>query len=229
MGRLLLASIRSISSKRLPCPTISFIAYSLQANNHLVTSRTSSKPGKLRPSPAGISFPSTTARKMHPSISTCYIIPAILLNPVIFLHGMNTILSRILPPVVAASPIQPPAYSAFGPAALHQHVDVQSSENLCWTYTIFMICAQLLAYNNVSLRREEHRESRSKNEGVAQKLHGSLNGNTSSRLAGGTESKHTRNIIDGTIQIRPTDEHWEARENYDRPETATTSDSEIVL
>ena len=150
---------------------------------------------------------------MHSSISTCYVLPAIFLNPVIFLHGVNTILSRILPPVAAASPIQPPAYSTFGPAALHQHVDVQSSENLCWTYTILMICVQLLAYNNVSLRREEHRESRSKNEELAQiELHSSLNGNTSSRLAEGTKSsKHTRNIVDGTIQICPTDDHWEAR------------------
>jgi len=96
---------------------------------------------------------------MHPFLSTSYIIPAIFLNPVLFLHGLNTIFSRTLPPIAVAGPIQRPPYTVYGPAAVRQHVDVQSSENLCWGYTIIMIFAQLLAYGQISQHRVERRES----------------------------------------------------------------------
>ena len=167
---------------------------------------------------------------MHPSISMSYIIPAIFLNPVIFIHGVNTILSRILPPVVAANPVRPPAYSTFGPAAVHQHVDVQSSENLCWTYTIFMICAQLVAYNNVSQRREETRESRKKTEELAQiELQGSLNRSTQYRATESIKIKNTGGFVNGTVEIYPVNNHFEAGRDFGRSDTANTSDSEIVL
>lgn len=96
---------------------------------------------------------------MHPSLSTSYIVPAIFLNPVLFLHGLNTFLSRTLPPIAVAGPVQRPAHSALGPAAIQPHVDVQSSENLCWGYTVVMICAQLVVYRRVSQRRAERNES----------------------------------------------------------------------
>lgn len=159
-----------------------------------------------------------------------YIIPAIFLNPVIFIHGVNTILSRILPPVVAASPIQPPAYSMFGPAAVHQHVDVQSSENLCWTYTIFMICAQLVAYNNVSQRREETRGSKRKTEELAQiELQRPFNGCTHYRTAESIKIKHTGGLVNGTVEIYSARNHLGGGRDFDRSDTANTSDSEIVL
>lgn len=97
---------------------------------------------------------------MHPSLTTSYIIPAIFLNPVIFLHCLNTVFSRTLPPIAVAGPVQRSPYTMYGPAAVRQHVDVQSSENLCWGYTIIMIFAQLLAYGQISQRRVERRESR---------------------------------------------------------------------
>jgi len=95
---------------------------------------------------------------MDPSLSTSYIIPAIFLNPIILLHGLNTIFSRTLPPIAIAGPIQRPPYSMYGPAAVRQHFDVQSSEILCWGYTIIMICAQLIAYGQISQRRVERKE-----------------------------------------------------------------------
>ena len=97
---------------------------------------------------------------MHPSLTTNYLLPAILLNPVLFLHSLNTILSRILPPVIAATPVQPAPYSALGPSANHPHLDIHASENLCWSYTAVMVCAQLFAFGRVSQRREEGRERR---------------------------------------------------------------------
>ncbi|MCJ1400081.1 hypothetical protein MMC11_003284 [Xylographa trunciseda] len=97
---------------------------------------------------------------MHPALTTTYLIPAILLNPVLFLHSLNTILSRILPPIVVAVPIQPSPYSTLGPSANYPHLDVHASDNLCWSYTAVMVCAQLVAFGSVSQAREEGRERR---------------------------------------------------------------------
>ncbi|KAL8941641.1 MAG: hypothetical protein Q9211_001736 [Gyalolechia sp. 1 TL-2023] len=99
---------------------------------------------------------------MHPALSAHYpyLLPAIFLNPVLFLHGLNTILSRIIPPVIVAGPIQPPPYSTLGPSANHPHLDVHASENLCWSYTLVMLCAQLMAFVRVHRLTEEGKEKR---------------------------------------------------------------------
>ncbi|KAL8778012.1 MAG: hypothetical protein Q9213_007610 [Squamulea squamosa] len=98
---------------------------------------------------------------MHPALSTSYLLPAIFLNPVLFLHGLNTILSRIIPPILETKTmVQPPPYSTFGPSANHPHLDVHVSDNLCWSYTLVMICAQLMAFGRVQRLREEGREER---------------------------------------------------------------------
>lgn len=97
---------------------------------------------------------------MHPSLSTSYILPAILLNPVLFLHSLNTILSRLLPPIVVASPTQPPPYSKLGPSANHPHLDIHASETLCWCYTVLIMIVQMIAFGRISDLREKRRESK---------------------------------------------------------------------
>lgn len=100
-------------------------------------------------------------------IRTSYLLPAIFLNPVLFLHSLNTILSRILPPIVVSATAQPPPYSDRGPSACHPHLDIHSSESFCWSYTIVMVCAQLMAFGRVSQCREEGRERRRVKEELA--------------------------------------------------------------
>ncbi|KAL2038008.1 hypothetical protein N7G274_009228 [Stereocaulon virgatum] len=95
---------------------------------------------------------------MHPAISTNYIVPGLLLNPVLLLWSINTILSRCLPPLLVNAATQPPPYYAFGPSAEHPHIDVHASESLCWSYTAFIVCANLAAFGRVSGRREESKE-----------------------------------------------------------------------
>ena len=101
---------------------------------------------------------------MHPAISTSYLLPAILLNPVLFLHSLNTILSRILPPIITATTVQPAPYSTLGPSANHPHVDMHTSDNLCWSYTVLMVCAQLVAFGSVSQSRAEGKEKQERKE-----------------------------------------------------------------
>ncbi|KAL9124565.1 MAG: hypothetical protein Q9217_006113 [Psora testacea] len=95
---------------------------------------------------------------MHPSLSTSYVLPAIILNPILFLHSLNTLLARILPPIIVDAAVQPPPYYARGPSAEHPHLNIHASDSLCWGYTVFMVCAQLVVFGRVSMRREERRE-----------------------------------------------------------------------
>lgn len=95
---------------------------------------------------------------MHPSISKSYIVPALFLNPVLFLMSLNTILSRCLPPIIVDAAKQPQPYSTFGPSAQHPHLDVHASEKLCWSYTFLIVCAQLAAFGRVSGCREAGKE-----------------------------------------------------------------------
>ena len=69
--------------------------------------------------------------------------------------SVNTILSRLLPPVIVDAVKQPPPYSTFGPSAEHPHLDIHASEGLCWGYTFVMVCAQIVAFGGVSDRREK--------------------------------------------------------------------------
>lgn len=94
----------------------------------------------------------------HPSISKSYIVPAIFLNPVLFLMSLNTILSRVLPPITVDAAKQPPPYSTFGPSAQHPHVNIHASEKLCWGYTFLIVCAQLAAFGRVNGCREAGKE-----------------------------------------------------------------------
>ena len=102
---------------------------------------------------------------MHATISKSYIIPAIFLNPVLFLLSINTILSRLLSPVTVDTVAQPLPYSSFGPSAEHPHLDIHASEGLCWGYTCIMVCAQLIIYGKVrDCRSQAHQRSMAKRE-----------------------------------------------------------------
>lgn len=88
--------------------------------------------------------------------SSNYFLPAILLNPVVVLHSINTYVSYAYPSNVALSP-SPHAYlSALGPDPSTQpYLDMHDRGNLRWTYTLIMVCAQLLAYLNFGTNREK--------------------------------------------------------------------------
>ena len=71
--------------------------------------------------------------------------------------SLNTILSRLLPPIIVDAAKQPPPYSTFGPSAQHPHLNIHASEKLCWSYTFLIVCAQLAAFGRVSGCREAGR------------------------------------------------------------------------
>ena len=95
---------------------------------------------------------------MHPALQRNYLVPGLLLNPILFLWSVNTILSRLLPPIVVNAAVQPPPFYPLGPSAEHPHIDIHSSERICWSYTAFIVCANLAAFGRVNGRRQEARE-----------------------------------------------------------------------
>lgn len=95
---------------------------------------------------------------MRPKLSRSYVVPAIFLNPIIFLLSLNTILSRVLPAIVVDAAVQPPPFSKFGPSAEHPHLDIHASESLCWGYAVLIVCVQLVAFGRVSGHREEEKQ-----------------------------------------------------------------------
>ena len=95
---------------------------------------------------------------MHPALSKNYIVPGLLLNPILFLWSVNTILSRLLPPIVVNAAVQPLPFYPLGPSAEHPHLDIHSSERICWSYTAFIVCANLAAFGRVNERRQEAKE-----------------------------------------------------------------------
>ncbi|MCJ1360913.1 hypothetical protein MMC16_000008 [Acarospora aff. strigata] len=97
---------------------------------------------------------------MPTNLTTTYLLPAIFLNPVLFLHSLNTILSRVLPPVLAATTPNAQPYCDLGPSPTAPHLDMHVSDNLCWSYTVFMVLAQLLAFGRVSQKRQTVRDKK---------------------------------------------------------------------
>jgi len=86
--------------------------------------------------------------------TSSYFLPAIFLNPVVILHSMNTYFSYRFPPISTLSTSHHPTMEKYGPLpGSMPFFDVHGSENLCWTYTLIMVFAQLFAYTNISSRR----------------------------------------------------------------------------
>jgi len=92
------------------------------------------------------------------ALSTSYLLPAVLLNPILILHTLNSLLCRLLPSF-ADQPL--PTWSdptTWGPHGTPPYLDVHSSANFCWVYTICMVCLQLFAFEKVSQGRCDARE-----------------------------------------------------------------------
>lgn len=91
------------------------------------------------------------------SLTRTYLLPAILLNPVLILHTFNTIASR-MPTTLAAVSVPQQPMPFYGPTATSPYFDVHANDNLCWSYTVFMVGVQLVAFGKVSGNREAGRE-----------------------------------------------------------------------
>ena len=107
------------------------------------------------------------------SITKTYLLPAIFLNPVLILHTFNTILSR-MPTTLAASSSPSQSIPFYGPSATQPYFNVHDNDNLCWTYTFFMVGVQLVAFGRVSGIRNEDRRVKAQQKREAEEMRKAL-------------------------------------------------------
>jgi hypothetical protein len=94
------------------------------------------------------------------SVSTLYnlILPTIFLNPVLFLHSLNTILTKLLPTM-----------NGHEGNSAQPHLDIHASESLCWGYTALIVWAQMAAFLRFDRLREEQEKKRLRKGGKQHK------------------------------------------------------------
>jgi hypothetical protein len=98
---------------------------------------------------------------MSTSLSSTYLIPAVLLNPVVILHGFNTFCSHFVYTALPVSTSQHQWLENLGPAfAPGPYFDVHANDQLCWGYTILMVLVQVLAYGTVNDTRVRRKSAR---------------------------------------------------------------------
>lgn len=96
-----------------------------------------------------------------PSLSSSYLLPAILLNPAFVLHLINTYVSHMWPPPLTVSHSPHQTMQSLGPLpGSTLYLDMHADEQLCWRYTIGMVVVQLLAFLRVSDNRQRRKSAR---------------------------------------------------------------------
>ena len=85
---------------------------------------------------------------MDLSISDCFhfLIASIILNPVLFLHSLNALLTCTLPCLEGYD---------WSNTYVQPHLDLHKDERLCWVYSAFIVFVQLIAFRRFDLSRED--------------------------------------------------------------------------
>ncbi|KAG9237775.1 hypothetical protein BJ875DRAFT_369284 [Amylocarpus encephaloides] len=96
-----------------------------------------------------------------PSISSSYLIPAIVLNPAFILHLINTFVSHCVPPPPTASRSLHPTFEKLGPLpGSTPYLDMHADDQLCWGYTVVMVIVQVLAFGRVQDNRSAKKSAK---------------------------------------------------------------------
>lgn len=98
---------------------------------------------------------------MRISFTTSYLLPGIVLNPVLLLHGFNTFASHYIPSAISTVA----SYSRYkwmedcGPPGNQiPYFYVHTNDSLCWSYTAVMVVLQVLAYIKIVDDRETQKK-----------------------------------------------------------------------
>ena len=101
--------------------------------------------------------PPTTSVAMPTSFTSSYIVPAVLLNPLVVLHAINTYASHYIPSAmrtIVSSSLFPTWEKLGPPGNADPYLDMHKNDTLCWRYTAVMVVVQILAYSKVCDNRE---------------------------------------------------------------------------
>jgi hypothetical protein len=99
---------------------------------------------------------------MPTSLTSTYLLPAVLLNPIVILHGLNTFLYHWIPSAHALSASKHQWLENLGPTRGNSlpYFDIHDNEHLCWGYTLLMVAVQVLAYGTVNDNRVRRKSAR---------------------------------------------------------------------
>jgi len=96
-----------------------------------------------------------------PTLTSTYLLPAILLNPAFVLHLFNTFVSHLMPPPLAVSNSPHPFMETLGPVANSRpYLDMHANDQLCWSYTAVMVGVQLLVFGRVQDNRVRRKSAK---------------------------------------------------------------------
>ncbi|KAL2070597.1 hypothetical protein VTL71DRAFT_13623 [Oculimacula yallundae] len=181
-----------------------------------------------------------------PTLSTTYLIPAILLNPAFVLHLLNTFISHMIPPPPSVSHSPHPFMESIGPIRnAPPYLDMHADEQLCWGYTVVMVLVQVFAFGRVNdnrvlrksakaaklerekLRKEKLEKTVVDRKPAALKANGHVNGTLDGTCDVPAEQKSVNGAANGGIKKQ--DSSDERRKESDSDETTETSEEEMIL
>ncbi|KAG4411063.1 hypothetical protein IFR04_015807 [Cadophora malorum] len=181
-----------------------------------------------------------------PTLTTTYLLPAILLNPAFVLHLFNTFVSHMMPPPPSVSHSPHPFMESLGPVRnASPYLDMHADDQLCWGYTVVMVLVQVLAFGRVSdnrvqrksakaaklererIRKEKLEKAVELRKTAIPQINGHVNGTLDGTCDVPAEQKLSNGVANGgTKDEISTDER---RKDSDSDETMTeTSEEEMI-
>ncbi|KAK0119857.1 hypothetical protein ONS95_011287 [Cadophora gregata] len=181
-----------------------------------------------------------------PTLTTTYLLPAILLNPAFVLHLFNTFVSHMMPPPPSVSLSPHPFMESLGPVRnAPPYLDMHADDQLCWGYTVVMVLVQVLAFGRVSdnrvqrksakaaklerekIRKEKLEKAAEVRKPAVSKANGHLNGILVGTCDVPAEQKLLNGVANGGPQPQTSTD--ERRKEFDSDETMTeTSEEEMI-
>lgn len=180
-----------------------------------------------------------------PTLTSTYLLPAILLNPAFILHLINTFISHMVPPPPSISHTPHPFMESIGPVrSAAPYLDMHSDEQLCWSYTAVMVVVQILAFGRVSetrvrrkrvkadkIERERLRKEKMESFKVEGKTVGMKgNGHTNGSLDGSCDATAEKALNGNTNGGLKVDKMDKRKLETDSEESLTeTSEEEMIV
>ncbi|KFY43418.1 hypothetical protein V494_01988 [Pseudogymnoascus sp. VKM F-4513 (FW-928)] len=130
---------------------------------------------------------------MRTSFTSSYLLPGIVLNPVILLHGFNTYASHYIPSAMSTIA----SYSRYkwmedcGPPGNQlPYFYVHTHDSLCWSYTAVIVAVQVLAYIKIVDDRAAQKQIHLQTKAKSDKPQWTLNGADREADTHATKTRH---------------------------------------
>jgi hypothetical protein len=172
---------------------------------------------------------------MRTPFTSSYILPGIVLNPLIVLHGFNTYASHYIPSAIptVASSSRYKWFEDYGPQGNQiPYFYVHGNDSLCWSYTAVMVVVQVLAYIKIVDDREAQRQIHLRTKAESDKRQRISNGTDREALSFAAKIRCIPNEdvpADGRMSRDERHENVPVESNYLSSTANSTGESRICL